>query len=283
MKVRRKWARKQRVIEEEEPQETAEDDLKWHFWIPRQIEVRVHGKVIRPKRPARRDSVGDSDDSPAREVPNLAHDAAEELADTSAPETVYTVNELAEHLVRAAKESRVWEDLRTGPPANFAAYLVQVSADANSGAVPAQYAAQEGPEEGFEQPEIQVGGDTSVFTRLTDPHNSKRVVAILDAVTIGTDLTDAQRSTVRDFIVEFADCYALSMKEVIPIPGAEHTMNIPADATFDTKVHQRPTTPAQKLWYNGVIDEMLEAGIIEGIDPKEVKCVSPTTLAQKAH
>ncbi|KAF8182185.1 hypothetical protein K438DRAFT_1975723 [Mycena galopus ATCC 62051] len=222
-----KWARKQRVIKEEEPPETAEDDLKWHFWIPWQIEVWVHGKVIRPKRPARRDSVGDSDDSPPREVPDLAHDAAEELPDTSAPETVYTVDELAEHLVRTAKESRVWEDLRTGPPANFTAYLVQVSADATSGATPAQYAVQEGSEEGFEQPEIQVGGDTSVFTGLTDPHNPKHVVAILDTVMIGPDLTNAQRSTVRDFIVEFADCYALSMKEVIPIPGAEHTMKHP--------------------------------------------------------
>jgi hypothetical protein len=73
------------------------------------------------------------------------------------------------------------------------------------------------------------------------------------------------------------------MKEVIPIPGAEHTMNIPADTTFSTKVHQRPTTPAQKVWYNGVIDEMLEAGIIELIDPKDAKCVSLTTLAQKAY
>lgn len=31
------------------------------------------------------------------------------------------------------------------------------------------------------------------------------------------------------------------------------------------------------------IGEMLEAGIIEQCDPAKVKCVSPTTLAQKAH
>jgi hypothetical protein len=60
-------------------------------------------------------------------------------------------------------------------------------------------------------------------------------------------------------------------------------MNILEDTTFSVKVHQRPTTPAQKVWYNGVIDEMLEARIIEPIDPKDAKCVSPTTLAQKAH
>ncbi|KAJ7106683.1 hypothetical protein C8R44DRAFT_638055, partial [Mycena epipterygia] len=163
--------------------------------------------------------------------------------------------------MRAAKESRVWEELQGGSPENFAAYLVQVTADANSGDAPQQYAV----DEGVEQPEIHVGGDASVFTRLTDPYNPKRVAAIQNAVTIGPDLTKAQRGMVRDFITEFADCYALSMKEVVPIPGAEHTMNIPTEATFNTKVHQRPTTPAQKLWYNSVIDEMLDAGIITGI------------------
>jgi hypothetical protein len=60
-------------------------------------------------------------------------------------------------------------------------------------------------------------------------------------------------------------------------------MNIPEEATFNTKVHQRPTTPAQKLWYNGIIDEMLDAGIIVGIDPKEVKCVSPMTILELQH
>jgi hypothetical protein len=127
-----------------------------------------------------------------------------------------------------------------------------------------------------------MGEDMSIFTRLTDPYNPKWVAAVLKAVTVGPDLADEQRKRVHSFIAEFADCFALSMKEVMPIPGAEHTMNIPAKTTFSTKIHQRPTTPAQKRWYNDVINEMLAAGIIEGMDPKDVKCVSPTTLAQKA-
>jgi hypothetical protein len=53
------------------------------------------------------------------------------------------------------------------------------------------------------------------------------------------------------------------MKEVIPIPSAEQTVNILADEMFSMKIQQRPTTPAQKVWYNGVIDEMLAAGIIK--------------------
>jgi hypothetical protein len=52
---------------------------------------------------------------------------------------------------------------------------------------------------------------------------------------------------------------------------------------FPTKVHQHPLTPPQRQFFNKKIDEMLEARVIEHIDPLQVKCVSPTTLAQKAH
>jgi hypothetical protein len=227
--------------------------------------------------------VGDNTQSPTREVPNPSHEVNNELADTVPPEKIYSIAEMAGHQVRAAEEARVWDNLRTGSPAVFAAYLVQVTADTNTGSTPLQYSEHDGPEEGFEQPEIRVNEDPSVFTRMTDPHNPRRVAAVLDVVTIGPDLSREQWEEVHTFITEFADCYALSMKEVVPIPGVEHTMNIPTNATFNTKVHQRPTTPAQKLWYNGVIDEMLNAGIIAGIDVKNVKCVSPTTLVQKAH
>jgi hypothetical protein len=192
-----------------------------------------------------------------REVHNFAQQPFEELADTLMPETnysaaetpepfaehatmsekVYSVEEMAAHHVHAAMESRVWDDLHKGSPAVFAAYLVRVTADVGANTAPVRFKEQEGPEEGFEQPEIRVGDDTSVFTRLTDPHNPTRVAAVLDAVTIGPDLTTEQRRVVEEFVVEFADCYALSMKEVMPIPGAEHTMNIPSAATFSTKVH----------------------------------------------
>ncbi|KAJ7248275.1 hypothetical protein B0H12DRAFT_1020262, partial [Mycena haematopus] len=168
---------------------------------------------------------------------------------------------MAEYLKQAAEDIQIWNELCAGSPADFAQYLVQVTADASTSAtVPGAFPQDSG--DGFEQPEIRLGEDTSIFTRLTDPYNPKRVAAVLDATTIGPDLTGEQHEVVREFIAEFADCYALSMKEVVPIPGAEHTMNIPADTTFNTKIHQRPTTPAQKHWYNGVIDEMLAAGII---------------------
>jgi hypothetical protein len=58
MKLRRNLRRKQRETEmcmEEEPSNTEEDDLRWCHWTPPctlQFEVHVHGKVVRPKRPA---------------------------------------------------------------------------------------------------------------------------------------------------------------------------------------------------------------------------------------
>jgi hypothetical protein len=269
--------------EEESVEEEEVEDPRWCYWIlpcTLQFEVRVHGKVVRPKRAARKNSVGDGAQSPTRGVHNLAHEPLEDPTDTSTPEPIYAVEEMAEHLRKVAKDSQTWEELCTSSPAEFAQYLVQVTAEASMNTVFPQGV---GDEEGFEQPEIHLGEDTSIFTRLTDPFNPKRVDTVLDAVTISPDLTHEQRGTVSVFVAEFADCYALSMKEVVPIPGAEHTMNIPADATFNTKIHQRPTTPAQKQWYHSVIDEMLAAGIIKGMDPKDVKCVSPTTLAQKVH
>ncbi|OBZ66953.1 hypothetical protein A0H81_13345 [Grifola frondosa] len=80
------------------------------------------------------------------------------------------------------------------------------------------------------------------FTRLTDPFNPQRISAILDAVTIGADLTNTQLSEVNNLLTEFADCFALSVSEVTPVEGAIHRLNIPDDATFSRRIHQRPLT-----------------------------------------
>ncbi|KAL1657799.1 hypothetical protein GGF50DRAFT_21513, partial [Schizophyllum commune] len=125
--------------------------------------------------------------------------------------------------------------------------------------------------------------DTRLFTRETMPFYEPRVREILRLVEIGEDLSPAERGQVVAFVREFADCFALSLHEVRTVAGAQHTMDIPADATFSTRVHQRPLTEPQRRWYNRVLDEMLGAGVIEPVHPKDVKCVSPTTLAQKAH
>ena len=124
------------------------------------------------------------------------------------------------------------------------------------------------------QPEIELGGDRSLFTRQTSPFNPRRVVEILKLVVVGPDLTAKQTEKAKALIAEFADCFALSVSEVTAIPGATHKILIP---------HQRPLMEPQRKYLNKTIDELLAADIIEPIRPEDVKCVSPLTLAQKPH
>jgi hypothetical protein len=72
------------------------------------------------------------------------------------------------------------------------------------------------------QLEVELNNNTSLFTRTTDLHNPCRVAEILKNVSIGADLSDEQRSRVQDLISKFADCFTLSVREILPIPGAEH-------------------------------------------------------------
>lgn len=121
----------------------------------------------------------------------------------------------------------------------------------------------------------------SLFTRKTEPHKPERVAEIQRLVTIGEDLSEEERLKVRQLISSFADIFALSVHEVFQVDGAVHRLDIPPDATFSKKVHQKPLTPPQRQYLYKSIDTMLEADIIEPCAPEDVKCVSPTTLAQK--
>ena len=125
--------------------------------------------------------------------------------------------------------------------------------------------------------------DETVFTRHTNPWKEERVEEILKQVTVGPDLSDEQRGQVFEFLRKWADIFALSVSEVKQVEGIVHHLDIPQGATFSTKVNQKPLTTPQKKYVYESIDAMLEAGIIEQCSPDQVKCVSPTTLAQKAH
>ena len=122
-----------------------------------------------------------------------------------------------------------------------------------------------------------------VLTREHDPYKPERVARILQEVTIGPDVTEDQRTTIHELLKEYADCFALSIKEVNAIPGAVHKLNIPEGATFRTKIPPRSYNPDQRAFVNAKVDEMLEAGIIRPIHPSEVRFVAQTVLAQKAH
>ena len=123
----------------------------------------------------------------------------------------------------------------------------------------------------------------NIFTRATEPFKPTRVEEIQRLVTIGDDLTAQERSQVQSLISEFADVFALSVNEVTQVDGAIHRLNIDPNAKFSTKVHQKPLTPPQRRYLHEKLQAMLDADIIEPCEPGQVKCVSPTTLAQKTH
>jgi hypothetical protein len=91
---------------------------------------------------------------------------------------------------------------------------------------------------GTEQKILSNDLDNTVFTRSSDPFKAERVDAVLAKVKIGDDLSDDQRTDIIQLIREFTDCFALSMSEVMAVPGAMHKLNIPEGAKFKTKVNQ---------------------------------------------
>jgi hypothetical protein len=119
-------------------------------------------------------------------------------------------------------------------------------------------------------------GNRNLFTRMTDPQKPERVQELLRLITIGDDLNPEQREKVQELITSFADVFALSVSEV-------KIVDIPPETKFPMKVHQKPLTPPQRRYLYESIDTMLEAGVIEACSPDDVKCISPTTLAQKTH
>ena len=140
-----------------------------------------------------------------------------------------------------------------------------------------------GVDPGAEQPKVPKPREPSILTRKTFPFKPERVEVILEEITIGPDLSDLERSRVTLLLREFADCFALSMGEVLPVEGAAHKLNVPEGATFSTKINQRPLTAPQRDYFNSILDKMLEADIVEPIAHRDVKCCGATTLAKKQH
>ena len=100
---------------------------------------------------------------------------------------------------------------------------------------------------------------------------------------IGPDVTHDQHQTVQELIKEYADCFALSMKEVNTIPGAIHKLNILEGANFQTKIPPMLYNPDQHAFIDSRVDKMLEAKIIWPIHPSEVQFIAQTVLAKKVH
>ncbi|KAJ4494134.1 hypothetical protein C8R41DRAFT_715992, partial [Lentinula lateritia] len=120
----------------------------------------------------------------------------------------------------------------------------------------------------------------------TGAFRPERVKEILRKVKIGAELSADQRARVEQLLSSYADCFALSVGEVRPVKNAVHRLNVPENATLPKKVRQNQNlgvSPPQREYLHAKIDKLLEAGVIERCNPEDVKCVSPLTLAQKAH
>jgi transposase InsO family protein len=123
----------------------------------------------------------------------------------------------------------------------------------------------------------------NLFTRNSDPFKPERVAEIQRVIQMGSDISEDEERQVRDIIAEFADCFALSISEVNAVPGYKHKLEIPSDAILPTKIPLRTQNPTKRKYLNKQVDDMAAAEIIRPIHPRDVKCVSPTVLAQKEH
>ncbi|KAG2058730.1 hypothetical protein BDR06DRAFT_833061, partial [Suillus hirtellus] len=121
------------------------------------------------------------------------------------------------------------------------------------------------------------------FTRTTNPANPKQVAYIVKAVQYGEALNEEEHKQVEDLVAKYSDIFTCSLAEVLPVPGAQHRLNIPENATFNLCIQQRALTPPQAHFLHGRIDEMLAAGIIEKAPAEKVKCCATMVLVQKAH
>ncbi|KAF8125034.1 hypothetical protein EV363DRAFT_1402786 [Boletus edulis] len=92
------------------------------------------------------------------------------------------------------------------------------------------------------------------------PFYPPRVKKIIDSVTIGPLATEEQNQ-VRNLITEFADVFALSVREVKPVDFIKFRLNIPKDVEYPTK----------KEWYYPVLDDFVTAGVLKAIRPDEPK------------
>jgi len=134
-----------------------------------------------------------------------------------------------------------------------------------------------------EIPTDELTDTTNIFTHMTEPFKPAHVEEIQCQVMVGNDLTSTENSQVQALIAEFMDVFTLSVSKVKQVEGAVHWLNIEPNMKFSTKVHQKPLTPPQRQNLHEKLQAMLDANIIELCEPGQVKCISPTTLAQKAH
>ncbi|KAG9124259.1 hypothetical protein FRC07_012232, partial [Ceratobasidium sp. 392] len=82
--------------------------------------------------------------------------------------------------------------------------------------------------------------------RTKDPFNREQIAEVLRKIRIGDDLSPEQRKRVMDLIGEYADIFALSLSEVLPIDFTQLKLDIPEGTSFPKKAGQKRLTEPQR-------------------------------------
>ncbi|KAG9123419.1 hypothetical protein FRC07_014963 [Ceratobasidium sp. 392] len=117
--------------------------------------------------------------------------------------------------------------------------------------------------------------------RTSEPFKLSRVAEILRKVKIGSELGVDQRERVENLVSEFADVFALTLSEVLPVDITQMKLDIPEDAAFPKRVGQRKFSEPQKLALYDMLDDLEAAKIIERVTQDQVAAVSPINMVPK--
>ncbi|KIJ11409.1 hypothetical protein PAXINDRAFT_25492, partial [Paxillus involutus ATCC 200175] len=93
---------------------------------------------------------------------------------------------------------------------------------------------------------------------------------IIQTVMYGA-LPSEELKRVQDLIAEFADTFALSVREVKLVKFIKFQLNILKNIDYPTKVNQKPLMQAQKKFYHPKLDEFIDAKVLRNIQSDEVK------------
>jgi hypothetical protein len=104
---------------------------------------------------------------------------------------------------------------------------------------------------------------------------------ISDLVTIGDDISADQRRRVIDLLVSKRNALATSLSDLDECPHTTHELRVAPDAKLHKTAFGRPLSEPELKAARDCVRKVLDAGIIERVDPADVKCTAPTVMAKK--
>ena len=113
------------------------------------------------------------------------------------------------------------------------------------------------------------------------PFGENRVKKILKAVEIGEVVAEEERHKVEELLKEYADVFALDVREVLLVDWSSHKLKVDLDTKLPKNTHQSILTEAQRDWYYDMLDTVEEGGIIARVEVDFMQCILHTKLVPK--